>query len=186
MLMSNDSGRQLTIDALEGYEPEIGRWLAALEDTRHLTKESLTDLSQAALDWRPPQGGNSIGTILYHLAAIELDWLFAEVLQEPEPWPATIMDHFVAAVRDDQGHLSTVQGASLVHHLDRLDLVRARLLTAFQEMPLQEFRRARSLPQYEVTPEWVLHHLIQHEAAHRGHVQMLRTWAEQALGGSLE
>ncbi len=183
--MSNDSRQQLTIEALEGSDPEIGRWLAALDDTRHLTKESLQDLRQEVLDWVPPQGENSIGTILYHIAAIELDWLFADVFQEPEPWPTAVMEHFGVAVRDDQGHLSMLRGALLVHHLDRLDLVRARLLAAYRAMPLQEFRRARSLPQYEVTPEWVIHHLIQHEAEHRGHIQMLRTGAEQALGGSL-
>ena len=110
--MSNDSGQQLTIEALEGYEPEIGRWLAVLEDTRHLTKEGLEDLRQEVLDWMPPQGENSIGTILYHIAAIELDWLFAEVLQEPEPWPAAVMEHFRAAVRDNQGHLSPLPPAA--------------------------------------------------------------------------
>ena len=41
-------------------------------------------------------------------------------------------------------------------------------------MTLDEFRRPRSLPQYDVTPEWVLHHLTQHEAEHRGHIQGLR------------
>jgi uncharacterized damage-inducible protein DinB len=182
--MSDESGEQLTIEALPGYEPEIGRWLAALEDTRHLTKEALQDLRQEVLDWMPAQGENSIGTLLYHIAVIELDWLFAEVLQEPEPWPAAVMESFSVAVRDAQGHLSPLRGALLVHHLERLDLVRARLLTAFRAMSLPEFRRARRLPQYAVTPEWVLHHLIQHEAEHRGHIQMLRTWAEQALGGS--
>jgi uncharacterized damage-inducible protein DinB len=28
----------------------------------------------------------------------------------------------------------------------------------------------RIFPQYEVSPEWVLHHLSQHEAEHRGEI----------------
>ncbi len=42
-------------------------------------------------------------------------------------------------------------------------------------MTVEDFRRPRHFPgQYDVTPEWVLHHLIQHEAEHRGHIQTLR------------
>lgn len=35
-------------------------------------------------------------------------------------------------------------------------------------MTAADFHRARRLPQYEVSPAWVLHHLAQHEAEHRG------------------
>jgi uncharacterized damage-inducible protein DinB len=41
-------------------------------------------------------------------------------------------------------------------------------------MSLQEFRRVRVLPDYDVTPDYVLHHLMQHEAEHRGEIAMLR------------
>jgi uncharacterized damage-inducible protein DinB len=33
-----------------------------------------------------------------------------------------------------------------------------------------EFSRPRSLPAYDVSPAWVLHHLAQHEAEHRGEI----------------
>jgi len=54
-------------------------------------------------------------------------------------------------------------------------------LSREKEMTLQEFRRPHDFPDYQVTAEWVLHHLIQHEAEHRGHIQMLRSLAERAL-----
>jgi uncharacterized damage-inducible protein DinB len=42
-------------------------------------------------------------------------------------------------------------------------------------MTLEDFRRPRHFPgQYDVTPEWVLYHLMEHEAEHRGHIQTLR------------
>jgi uncharacterized damage-inducible protein DinB len=46
---------------------------------------------------------------------------------------------------------------------------------------MDEFRRPRHLEQYDVTPQWVLHHLIQHEAEHRGQILDRRTEAEQTL-----
>ncbi len=63
----------------------------------------------------------------------------------------------------------------------RLKTVRARLLQVFQGMSLPDFRRARQLPEYDVTPEWVLHHLMQHEAEHRGQIGTLRDMAQHAL-----
>jgi uncharacterized damage-inducible protein DinB len=63
---------------------------------------------------------------------------------------------------------------SLQEHLQRLEKVRATLMEEFRGISIEDFRRLRYLPEENVTPEWVLHHLIQHEAEHRGHIQALR------------
>jgi hypothetical protein len=42
-------------------------------------------------------------------------------------------------------------------------------------MSTDNFRRARSFPDYDVTPEWVVHHLCQHEAEHRSEIAALQT-----------
>ena len=171
----------LSVEALPHYEPTVGRWLWLLEATRRETKEALIGLTPAALDWIPAPGTeNSIGTLLYHIALIELDWLYTEVL-ENRPWPDELKALFAVAVRDAQGHLSPRQGVALAEHLHRLDRTRMYLLESFHDMSLEEFRRPRSFPEYRVTAEWVLHHLIQHEAEHRGHIQLLRSLAERAL-----
>jgi uncharacterized damage-inducible protein DinB len=171
----------LRVEPLPHYEPTIGRWLWVLEETRRETKEALTGLSQAALDWIPASGTeNSIGTLLYHISLIELDWLYTEVL-ENQPWPDELKEIFAVAARDAQGHLSPRQGVALAEHLHRLDRTRQYLLESFHDMSLEEFRRLRTFPQYRVTAEWVLHHLIQHEVEHRGHIQILRSLGEREL-----
>jgi uncharacterized damage-inducible protein DinB len=63
-------------------------------------------------------------------------------------------------------------------------MVRCHLLAAFGEMALAEFRRVREFPDYNVTPEWVLHHLMQHEAEHRGQIGLLREQAERAAASA--
>ena len=170
-----------SVEVLADGEPEIGRWLWAIEDVRSRTLEALAGIDQPLLDWTPPPGGNSIGTLLYHIAAIELDWLAVEVLEEqPQPWTKEVAELFAVDVRNKEGQLTPIAGRPVADHLVRFNVVRQRLLEAFRAMPLEEFRRPRHLPDYRVTPEWVLYHLIQHEAEHQGQVQLLRTWAEQA------
>ncbi len=187
----SDKYRTLSVVPLSGYEPEIGRVLWMLEEGRERLKQGLAKIDaakeQAILDWRPRPGTNSIGTLLYHIAAIEADWLFAEVMAEYEPdtpvsWPNRFFSH---DIRDEKGWVTHVSGEAMAHHLQRLDVVRSILLDAFRGMSLAEFRRLRRLEAYEVTPEWVLHHLIQHEAEHRGQILERRTEAERVLDPSV-
>jgi len=160
-------------------EPEIGRWLWAFQDTRRRTLRELDGLTQPIIDWLPENDESSIGTVLYHIALIEADWLYTEVLEQSVP--SAVLALFPFDHRDNQGRLTQVSGMNLAQHLQRLEKVRERSLEAYQEMSLLDFRRPRPLPDYDVTPEWVLHHLIQHEAEHRSQIGSLRARAEHQL-----
>jgi uncharacterized damage-inducible protein DinB len=173
----------MVVEALPGYEPEVGRHLWMLEETRGRTKECLEGVNPDVLDWTPQPSANSIAALLYHIAAIEADWLFVEVLEE-QTFPPEVVALFPEEVRDEAGRLVTARGTSLAESLDRLDVVRGHVVAAFREMTLAEFRRGRDFPDYSVTPEWVLYHLIQHEAEHQGQIGLLRDLAERATRGS--
>ena len=66
--------KSLVVSSLTGYKEEIGRWLWCLEDVRRTLMTELTgtrhDLLDKKLGERP-----TIGTLLYHIALIEADWL---------------------------------------------------------------------------------------------------------------
>lgn len=104
-----------------------------------------------------------------------------EVL-EVEQFPPEVAALFPHDVRDKWGRLTPVPGIGLATHLRRLDAVREQLRAVYRTMTPGDFRRARRLPAYDVTPEWVIHHLAQHEAEHRGQIGMLRELAGQARG----
>ncbi len=161
------------ITSLGGSEPAVGAELWRMEDTRRRTLAALERVEAGDLDRLPGFGGNTIGSLLYHLAAIELDWLYADALGEPFPEEAS--EWFPYAVREDGVRLTQVVGEPLSHHLARLAWVRERLLDAYRSMTLRRFAtpRRNEAGDYRVTPEWVLHHLAQHEGEHRGHIQAL-------------
>jgi uncharacterized damage-inducible protein DinB len=122
-------------------------------------------------------GGNSIGTLLYHVALIEADWLFEEILGGEGPaWPK---DLFPFDVREVDGTLTPVRGLTMDDHLRRLEAVRQLLLGHVGAMSSADLHRVRALEPYDVAPDWVLHHLMQHEAEHRAQMAWLRTAAAE-------
>ncbi len=95
-------------------------------------------------------------------------------LSIPHGW--TKPKAFAIPDRDDVGHLSVVSGVSLEAHLARLDRVRGEFLRLVAPLTAEELATVRSLPDfgYEISPAWTLHHLMQHEAEHRGQILAIR------------
>ncbi len=164
------------VDAAPAVDPDVGRSLWTLSDARRLTESTLVEIQPQAVTWREP-GRNAISDILYHVAAIEADWLYSEILERR--FPDEIAALFPLEIRDASGELGRVD-ASLDELQRRLEIVRRALQEALAAMSSDEFRRPRALARYDVTPEWVVHHLLQHEAEHRADIRTTRITAERA------
>lgn len=155
-----------------GDDAEVGLWLAALEDARRETIRELQTVTPGMVDSLPDGPLNSIGTLLYHVGLIEADWVATEALGLPDPtelgallpWPD----------RTDTGRLSPIDGQTLEQHLERLAAIRRWALDHLRPMTNQQFHRVRSFERYDAAPNWVLHHVLQHEAEHRAHICLLR------------
>lgn len=72
------------------------------------------------------------------------------------------------------GNLTSVPGITLEAHIQCLTAMREYFLNAMRAVTDEDFQRVRSFPDYQVTPEWVIHHLMQHEAEHRGQIMTIR------------
>ncbi|MFD9628217.1 DinB family protein [Peribacillus muralis] len=162
--------RELTITALPGYEPEIGRWLWCLEDVRRTLITELTGVSQTILDTKT-DGRQTIGSLLYHIALVEADWLYEEVLVAE--WDPEILALFPLDSRSEDGALTHIEGQTMEEHVDRLNMVRKVFLSTFRSIDLNDWRNPRLLEKYDVTPEWVVYHLLEHESHHRGQIFQL-------------
>ncbi|MGQ0548348.1 MAG: DinB family protein [Armatimonadota bacterium] len=171
--------RTWQLAALPGYDSEIGRWLWALEDVRRRrTLKLVKGLDQRTLDWEGPDGlENAIGSLLYHIAAVEMSWLFMDVLQQD--FPTTVKADFPHDVRDAAGRLTRVLRLSLADHTGRLERSRAVFLAAFRGMSREDWSRLRSPADvdYQVTPEWAVFHLVEHEAGHAFQISALKARA---------
>ncbi|MEO6349222.1 MAG: DinB family protein [Candidatus Limnocylindrales bacterium] len=163
---------RLTLEPIAD-DPEAGRWLAALEDGRRDTLRELEGVKPEMVDWYPAAPLNSIGSLLYHVALIEADWVATEILELTD-YPPDLAGFFPWPDRDADRHLSRIDGQSLEEHRARLDGVRQFVLTRLRPMTNEDFHRVRSLEKYDVAPDWAIHHILQHEAEHRAHIAWLR------------
>ena len=166
------SERDLLVQPIDGFPLAMGAALWMMEDTRARTLRALDEISGDLIDQVPVGGDNSIGSLLYHLAAIEADWLYADILQSD--YPDWLSEVFPADVRTDAGQLTPVRALTLDDHRGRLASVRTHFLEDVRVVTDDDFRRPRKTESGVVTPEWVLHHLQQHEAEHRGQIQAIR------------
>jgi hypothetical protein len=159
------------LDPVEGYEPLVGRFVAMLEDTRRRLFRDLEGFDPADLDRTAPGSPNSIGTLLYHVAAIELDWLYADLLGGD--FPEGTAEWFPVDVREESGRLTpVVEGWE--HHLARLAWVRQRLLEELRTFTDADLDRTFVSGSDGNGGGWILHHLMQHEAEHRGQIGEIR------------
>jgi len=180
--------RQLQITPLDGYDPEIGRWMWALQDVRRrYTLRLVKDLDERLVDWEGPDGQeNAIGSLLYHIAQVEMGWLYGDVKQMTELPPAVKPDFPFPSREPDRNHLTRVLGMPLAEHIGRLDRSREVFLREFAEIPPEEWRRLRRPPDfeevnYEVTPEWAVFHLVEHEAGHAFQISSLKARGTRML-----
>jgi uncharacterized damage-inducible protein DinB len=80
--------------------------------------------------------------------------------------------------------LTSVSG-SLQEHLNRLGRMRERLLQEFSKMTAEDFWKIMQLTDYDVSPAYVVHHLMQHEAEHRSQIDAIRRKAKIVMSDRL-
>jgi uncharacterized damage-inducible protein DinB len=168
----------MTRDSLErpdGYAQGVGLFVAMLDESRSRTLREMDDLDPGLVDTAAPGHVNTIGSILYHIAAIELDWLYVEVLGRDFPDEAFEGGWFPYDVREEDGRLTAVVGDTLDRHRERLAWVRSLLHDGLATLGDDDLRVERPTHGGTVTAEWVFHHLMQHEAEHRGQMGEIAT-----------
>ncbi|MBI5366858.1 MAG: DUF664 domain-containing protein [Planctomycetes bacterium] len=160
------------LEPAAGYDGELGMWVAALEDVRRQLKEQVAELTAEDLAWTPPAAGNPIGRLLRHVAFAEADWILGDVCRIADPAP------FLPEMLRAGGVMADPGPRPLAEFLGVLDAVRAetrKRLAAFGVGELDQRREYVGEDLHKVfTVRWILYHLVDHEAAHKGQIAAVR------------
>jgi len=168
----SEEPQRLVLDVWpDAADPEAGRWLAALDRVRRGTNELLDEIEPGAIDADPGDGGDSLGTVIYHLALVEVDWVYSDILDRESDISREMFPH---DDRESDGRLTPVTGESMAEQRARLDRARSMIIEVIAGLSSEEFLRVRPRSWGEASAAWIVFHLIDHEVEHRVRIARIR------------
>ena len=144
-------------------------YLERLQSLHEDMKETIKELPQAALDWVPGPGMNSLCVLIVHTAGAERYWIGDVACQEPSD--------------RNRGAEFEVQDLGSDQLAERLDQGLIYVRKAAENLRLTNLQETRISPRdnREFTAGWALAHALEHTALHLGHAQLTRQlWIQQA------
>lgn len=164
------------LEPAQGVSNEIGFYLSEMADVRAQLREAVSDLTQEQTRARAVEGAHSIGALVLHIG--EAEWFWMEMVitghkLTDEDRARPFWDVLKDREKFDRLNLSSQECLRIVDEIR--DETRARL-SSFRDDQLDEasIRSERRGQQYEFSLRWILHHLIDHEAQHKGQILMLK------------
>lgn len=166
-----------------GLTPEVGHWLAALEEVRLGTLLLLHDLGPDQIASPPSSGMNSIGTLLTHIAESEAFWVIERVGGRPLPAERRELYRMDLFSRPGAPQATRASAAFFVGILSDLRIETQEVLAGLNDKDLDGKRiwndPRRPEDQEVFSVRWILSHVLAHEAHHRGQIAIAR----KMLGG---
>ncbi len=155
--------------------PEIGLWIAAMNDSTREWRENLETPSQAAITWQPYEGAPSMGGILLHIASCEQGWVYYTILDKE---PDTSLPEFLYSKGIDMktGTWPAAPDEPFDWYLAILERSRATITEALIGID-DPGRVIDDSPGVTCTIRWILAHLVQHDSYHGGQcVTLHESW----------
>lgn len=166
--------RRLDVISPEFQHPQVSLLHAQIQRSFRLLTHYTGELTQEQIEYRGPAGDrNSIATLIAHLTATDVFWLYK--LQEKElegEWA-------VLGKEMDASPMPAVKGLSAKELLARYEQVLTSLKEYLLTLTDGDLERVIRLnDEVEVTVRWALNHISEHSAMHRGHIIWLKGWQQ--------
>ena len=159
----------------QGFPPALGFYLSGMNEVREQLRDAVSEMSDEDIGKRAVPGAHSVGALVLHVGEAEWFWMqcvvsghkltdedrgapYWDVLKDPERvanngYSAAFCLNEAARIREQtRGVLDSFNGGDL----ERIFSYEWRGKTQDQSL------------------RWILHHLIDHEAQHKGQILMLK------------
>ena len=172
--MSEESKELIALDRRGDLCPRVAFLFSMMDKVRSRLLRVVEDFTDKELDYSPDMERiETIGTLLLHIAAVEWSWIFEDIDGEEmdyEKWKHAF------ALREENLPQLTKQG--LQFYIDRLIEVRSEVFVRLRNLDDSDLHTLVEVGNAEVSIEWILFHLLEHEAMHIGQISILKRLAK--------
>jgi uncharacterized damage-inducible protein DinB len=162
------------LESMTGVSREIGFYLSGMEEIRAQLRKAVSDLTSKELARRITPNAHQIGALILHLGETESWWIHSVVAEKELDEEAKRFAHWDDTTETDFAEKG-YSAEDCIGIIDEISRMSREILAKFGDEDLERlFGFDKKDKRIEVSLRWVLHHLIDHEATHKGQIMMLK------------
>jgi len=162
------------LEPIAGVSKEIGFYLSGLEEIRSQLRKAVSDLTDEELARRITPNAHQIGALVLHLGESESWWIHSIVAEKELDETAQKFAHWHDTTETDFAEKG-YSAKDCIERINEINRMSREVLAEFGDEDLERmFGFDEKDKRIEVSLRWVLHHLLDHEATHKGQIMMLK------------
>ncbi|WP_132745730.1 DinB family protein [Scopulibacillus darangshiensis] len=170
--MLSEIGEICKIKKVSGYSPQIGHLVSMMNYARFTTLNEVKGLNIDQLDFMYNDNSNSIGALLWHIAAVEFGFQ-TEIFEGRMPNREEVEEWQAAYGLGEIGR-NKIKGKSLEFYINKLNDVRQRTLEEFKKLEDSWLYIEREWEGHLSNNYFIWFHVFEDELNHRGQIRWLR------------
>jgi uncharacterized damage-inducible protein DinB len=158
-----------------GVSREIGFYLAGMEEVRAQLQDAVSELSTTDTGRMVVPETHSIGALVLHIG--EAEWWWMQRIVSGQELTEEIKSRPFWDVLEDPGRVAanSYSASFCLKEAQKIRTQTRDVLAAFTDSDLERtFSLERNGRMFDHSLRWILHHLIDHEAQHKGQILMLK------------
>ncbi|MDC7998844.1 DUF664 domain-containing protein [Gilvibacter sediminis] len=161
----------------DGYSPQVGTLVSMMNWMRHVILMPVQGMSTSDLDYLVDDKANSIGAMLYHLAATERFYQIHTFENRAwGDWDAADTEEFGVAMGLGDAARASIKGNPLEFYMEKLDRVRENSLTELAKRDDDWLMTVDQEWPWGPTNNYCKwFHVVEHESNHNGQFKFIRS-----------
>ncbi|MGH0422511.1 DinB family protein [Bacillus pretiosus] len=161
------------IDKIDGLQAEFSKLVSMMNYARYTTMQAVEGLTIEELDYLYDEEANSIGMLLYHMAAIEFYYQI-HTFEDREPTEAEL-EQWLPAIELGNIGRKKIKGNPIEFYINTLQKVRSKTIETFQSLPDEWlFKTTEFWYDKRANNYFKWFHVFEDEINHRGQIRLVK------------
>jgi uncharacterized damage-inducible protein DinB len=169
--MDEKSQKTLKITEFKELSPRVALWYRMMHEARERLHRVLENLTQKELNYTPNERKiESIGTLLLHIAGVEWSWIFQDI--DGHEMDYEEFKHGFPL--RPEVNIPQLKNQEIQFYVSKLNKIREDVYQRLARFEDEDLDRLVESDSETYSIEWILFHILEHEAMHIGQIQLLR------------